>query len=242
MAEETIVKSENTDQAQPEVVQAEVKAKSVFETLNAINVNNHVEKKKSGEKNPDGSEKYLTYLSWVWAWGQVKQLYPDASYEVRHWGDKPYLNDDQLGIMVETSVTISGETITMWLPVMNSSNKGMKATPYSYKTKYGEKEVEAATMFDINKAIMRCLAKNLAMFGLGLYIYAGEDLPEEEAAQAKNELQAKIDEACAKMRAVTSRKELEEVWREYSKTVPVEQGSAFMNALQEMAQQFPKPQ
>lgn len=222
---------------------AETKVKkSVFEILNAINVNQNVEKKKTNEKNPDGSDKYLTYLSWVWAWGQVKQHFPDASYEVRHWGDKPYLNDDQLGIMVETSVTINGETITMWLPVMNSTNKAMKATPYSYKTKYGDKFVEAATMFDINKAIMRCLAKNIAMFGLGLYIYAGEDLPEEEAKQAKNALQEKIDEACAKMRSVTSREELEKVWREYSKTVPVEQGSAFMTALQEMAQQYPKPQ
>lgn len=222
---------------------AETKVKkSVFETLNSINVNEHVEKKKSGEKNPDGSDKYLTYLSWVWAWGQVKQLYPDASYEVRHWGDKPYLNDDQLGIMVETSVTISGETITMWLPVMNSTNKAMKATPYSYKTKYGDKFVDAATMFDINKAIMRCLAKNLAMFGLGLYIYAGEDLPEEEAAQAKNELQAKIDQAVAEIKAVKSRKELEACWRTWSKVVPTEQGSAFMNALIEMGKVYPRPQ
>lgn len=222
---------------------AETKVKkSVFETLNAINVNEHVEKKKSGEKNPDGSDKYLTYLSWVWAWGQVKQHFPDASYEVRHWGDKPYLNDDQLGIMVETSVTISGETITMWLPVMNSTNKAMKAVPYSYKTKYGDKFVDAATMFDVNKAIMRCLAKNIAMFGLGLYIYAGEDLPEEEAEQAKNELQAKIDQAVAEIKAVKSRDELEKCWRDWSKVVPTEQGSAFMNALQEMAQQYPKPQ
>lgn len=224
------------------MAETKTKGKSVFETLNAINVNEHIEKKKTGEKNPDGTEKTISYLSWVWAWGQVKQLYPDASYEVRHWGEKPYLNDDQLGIMVETSVTINGETITMWLPVMDSKNKAMKATPYSYKTKYGEKAVDAATMFDVNKAIMRCLAKNIAMFGLGLYIYAGEDLPEEEAAQAKSNLQAKIDEACAAMRAVTSRKELEEVWREYSKCVPIEQGSAFMNALQEMAQTYPKPQ
>lgn len=222
---------------------AETKVKkSIFEILNAINVNEHVEKKKTGEKNPDGSEKYLTYLSWVWAWGQVKQHFPDASYEVRHWGDKPYLNDDQLGIMVETSVTISGETITMWLPVMNSSNKSMKSAPYSYKTRYGEKEVEAATMFDVNKAIMRCLAKNIAMFGLGLYIYAGEDLPEEEATQAKNELQAKIDKAVAEIKAVKSREELEACWRTWSKVVPTEQGSAFMNALIEMGKVYPKPQ
>lgn len=209
--------------------------KGVFATLNAINVNDHTEVKDNGTDK-------LTYLSWVWAWQQVKTKYPDVSYEVKHWDGKPFLYEEALGYMVETSVTIQGETMTMWLPVMDSKNKAMKAQPYSYKTKYGEKWVNAATMFDINTTIMRCLVKNLAMFGLGLYIYAGEDLPQEEKEQQANAMQAKIDEACSKMRAVTSREELENVWREYSKTVPVEQGSAFMTALQEMAQQFPKPQ
>lgn len=209
--------------------------KGVFATLNAINVNDHTEVKDNGTDK-------LTYLSWVWAWQQVKTKYPDVSYEVKHWDGKPFLYEEALGYMVETSVTIQGETMTMWLPVMDSKNKAMKAQPYSYKTKYGEKWVNAATMFDINATIMRCLVKNLAMFGLGLYIYAGEDLPQEEKERQANAMQAKIDEACSKMRAVTSREELENVWREYSKTVPVEQGSAFMTALQEMAQQFPKPQ
>jgi len=224
------------------MAETKTKGKSVFDTLNAINVNEHIEKKKTGETNPDGSEKTLSYLSWVWAWGQVKEHYPDASYEVRHWGDKPYLNDDQLGIMVETSVTINDETISMWLPVMDGKNKAMKSQPYSYKTKFGEKRVEAATMFDINKAIMRCLAKNIAMFGLGLYIYAGEDLPQEEAAQAKSEMQAKIEEACAAMRAVKSREEFEDAWRKWCKQVPSDAGSEFMKAVQEMAAIYPKPQ
>ena len=65
----------------------------------------------------------------------------------------------------------------MWLPVMNGANKSMKLEAYQYKTYSGIKTCEPATMFDINKTIMRCLTKNLAMFGLGLYIYAGEDLP-----------------------------------------------------------------
>ena len=83
-----------------------------------------------------------------------------------------------------TKVTIEGITHEMWLPVMDEKNKAMKDKSYTYKTKYGEKEVAPATMFDINKTIMRCLTKNLAMFGLGIYIYAGEDLPED----VKNEL------------------------------------------------------
>ena len=224
------------------MAETKTKGKSTYDVLNAINVNNHVEKKKTGEKNPDGTDKTLSYLSWVWAWGQVKQKYPDASYEVKHWDGKPYLGDENLGYMVETSVTIDGETLSMWLPVMDSKNKAMKSAPYTYKTRYGDKEVAQATMFDINTAIMRCVVKNIAMFGLGLYIYAGEDLPEEEAKAAKNELEQKIAQAVAAIKAVKSRDELEKCWRDWSKVVPTEQGSAFMNALQEMAQQFPKPQ
>jgi hypothetical protein len=62
---------------------------------------------------------------------------------------------------------------------MDNANKSMKLNAYTYQTRNGEKSVEAISMFDINKAVMRCLVKNLAMFGLGLYIYAGEDLPED---------------------------------------------------------------
>ena len=69
------------------------------------------------------------------------------------------------------------ESHNMQLPVMDSKNKAMKAKAYTYKTKYGEKRVEPATMFDLNKTIMRCLVKNMAMFGLGLSLYQGEDLP-----------------------------------------------------------------
>jgi len=83
--------------------------------------------------------------------------------------------------MVFTSVTIEDVTHTMWLPVMDSSNKAMKSEGYTYDTRFKKDiSVEPATMFDVNKAIMRCLVKNLAMFGLGLYIYSGEDLPEVE--------------------------------------------------------------
>jgi hypothetical protein len=139
------------------------KKQSVFERLSAINVNEHVEKKSN-----------LSYLSWAWAWSEVKRACPDARYDIK---ETEY--DESLGFMCHTTVTIEGETLEMWLPVMDGANKSMLKTPYSYKTKYGEKTVEGATTFDINKTIMRCLVKNLAMFGLGLYIFAGEDLPED---------------------------------------------------------------
>jgi hypothetical protein len=146
---------------------------SVFETLNNINVNDHTEKKNG-----------LTYLSWCYAWAEFKKHFPEATYEVVKFDGKPYVYDENLGYMCYTTVTVGDLTHEMWLPVMDGANKAMKAVPYTYKVKsYGkevEKTVQAATMFDINKTIMRCLTKNLAMFGLGLYIYAGEDLPEAE--------------------------------------------------------------
>lgn len=148
---------------------------NIFEKLNQINVNEKTEKR----KGDNGKE--LTYLSWAWAWSEVKKVYPEANYEIKKFENNlPYVYDDKTGYMVFTSITIENLTYEMWLPVMNSNNRAMKALPYDYTTKYGTKTVESATMFDINKTIMRCLAKNLAMFGLGLYIYAGEDLPENE--------------------------------------------------------------
>lgn len=147
--------------------------KSAFEILNAINVNNHTETKNAGGTN-------LTYLSWAWAWAEVKKAYPDATYEIEKFNGIPYAYDPLTGFMVYTKVTIEGITHEMWLPVMDNQNKAMKAEPYQVQTKYKTITVPAATMFDVNKTIMRCLVKNLAMFGLGLYIYAGEDLPDAQ--------------------------------------------------------------
>ena len=152
---------------------------TVFDDLYAINVNDKTEKKKTGSTE-------LTYLSWTFAWAEVKRRFPEAHYEIVMHDGLPYVYDENTGYMVFTNVTIEGITHTMWLPVMDEKNKAMKDKSYTYKTKYGEKEVAPATMFDINKTIMRCLTKNLAMFGLGIYIYAGEDLPED----VKNELDA----------------------------------------------------
>ena len=153
----------------------EAEQKALFEKLVQLDVSNRTE-----EKNG------LTYLSWAWAWQEFKLKCPDATYSIKTFHDetgieKPYLRD-RYGIMVFTSITAKGITYEMWLPVMDGANKAMKDEPYTYKVKTNkgetlEKTVAAATMFDINKTIMRCLVKNIAMFGLGLYIYAGEDLP-----------------------------------------------------------------
>lgn len=165
--------------------------KNLVEKLLAKNVNDHTEKK-------DG----LTYLSWAWAWTEFLKACPTATYEVKKFTNEktgevlPFLYKENLGYMVFTSVSALGVTKEMWLPVMDNTNRAMLDHEYKYKVKkyeinpktgrkewlgnYDFKIVEPANMFDINKAIMRCLTKNLAMFGLGSYIYAGEDLPFEE--------------------------------------------------------------
>ena len=171
---------------------------SKFEELYGLNVNEKTEQKNG-----------LTYLSWAWAWAEFKKAYPDATYEVIKFNGLPYAYDEKTGYMVYTTVTADGITHEMWLPVMDGANNAMKSEAYTYtvknynfkyakpandgkyydkfgneQTEFITKTVDPATMFDVNKAIMRCLTKNLAMFGLGLYIYAGEDLPEGEHVES----------------------------------------------------------
>ena len=154
----------------------------------------------------------LSYLSWSFAWAEVLKNCPNATYKIHKFDNLPYVFDSKTGYMCFTSVTIEGVTHEMWLPVMDGANKAMTDVSYVYKTKYSEKTVPAATMFDINKTIMRCLVKNLAMFGLGLYIYAGEDLPEADVEE--NEKIAANLKAC---------KSLEDLGAEFKKLTPIQQ-------------------
>lgn len=163
---------ENKNAVLTELQQAQ---KAAFIEMAGRNVNDKTEMKNG-----------LTYLSWAWAWAEFKKIYPDASYNVKKdpATNLPYFADDRLGIMCYTEVTAGGLTYEMWLPVMDGANKAMRFEAYSYSVwndkqkRFVDKTCNAASMFDVNKTIMRCLVKNLAMFGLGLYIYAGEDLPE----------------------------------------------------------------
>lgn len=145
-----------------------------FQQLYQLNLNDKVENKNG-----------LSYLSWANAWAAFKTVYPNATYRIikNPQTNLPYFADET-GIMVYTEITADHQTYEMWLPVMDASNKAMKLEAYTYQVwdktnrKYVDRKVEAATMFDINKTVMRCLVKNLAMLGLGLYIFAGEDMPE----------------------------------------------------------------
>ena len=126
---------------------------SIFETLNAVNVNGHTEKKNG-----------LTYLSWAWAWAEIKKAYPDAQYTIYETPTGCIYWTDGRTCWVKTGVTINGLEHIEYLPVMDFRNASIPA--------------EKVTSTDVNKAIQRSLTKACARHGLGLYIYAGEDLPE----------------------------------------------------------------
>lgn len=155
-----------------------------FKKLYELDVNHKTESKQG-----------LKYLSWAFAWAEFKKVYPDATFTVDRYDGKPYLHDANLGYIVSTEVTVEGLSLPMQLPVMDNKNKAMKCVPYQYKTRSGMKDVEAATMFHVNTAIMRCLVKNLAMHGLGLYIYAGEDIPSVDNSEIIEATIALIDKA-----------------------------------------------
>lgn len=135
--------------------------KSVFETLNTINVSGKTEKKNG-----------LTYLSWAYAWAEVKKLYPTAQYHVyerdtQQYGPVNYFTDGKT-CWVKVGVTIEGMEHVEMLPVMNFKNQSIP--------------LDKVTSCDVNKAIQRAITKAIGRQGLGLYIYAGEDLPDVEKA------------------------------------------------------------
>ena len=149
---------------------------SVFETLNAVNVNGHSEKKNG-----------LTYLSWAWAWSEVKKAYPDAQYTIYETPEGCFYWTDGRTCWVKTGVTINGLEHIEYLPVMDYKNAAI--------------QLEKVTSTDVNKAIQRSLTKACARHGLGLYIYAGEDLPESEQGQEKPPVKRDTNAAAARLAA-----------------------------------------
>lgn len=133
-----------------------------FTRLNSINVNEKTEKKGN-----------LTYLSWAWAWQEVKKLHPDSYYTIYENAQGWNYHTDGRTCWVKTGVTVNGLEHIEYLPVMDLKNKSIP--------------LDNVTSFDVNKAIQRSLTKALARHGLGLYIYAGEDLPEGDTRQPHEE-------------------------------------------------------
>ena len=131
-----------------------------------LNVNEHTEKKNG-----------LTYLSWAWAWAEALKADPTATFDVQLFDGKPYMDVNGTG-MVWVTVTMFGQPRFCMLPVMNHRNQ----------------PIQSPDAFQVNTAIMRCMTKALALHGLGLYIYAGEDLPEsDDAPTTMGELTKKED-------------------------------------------------
>lgn len=130
-----------------------------FAALNSVNVNDKTERKNG-----------LTYLSWAWAWGEIKKLHPDSTYTIYENGEGWNYHTDGKTAWVKTGVTVNGIEHIEYLPVMDYRNQSLP--------------LDKVTSFDVNKTIQRSLTKAAARHGLGLYIYAGEDLPETTEAKA----------------------------------------------------------
>jgi hypothetical protein len=168
---------------------------NIFKTLSSINVNSRVEKKNG-----------LTYLSWAWAWAEVKKAYPDASYTIYENADGWNYFTDGRTCWVKTGVTIKGLEHIEYLPVMDFKNKSIP--------------LDSVTSFDVNKAIQRSLTKACARHGLGLYIYAGEDLPEEDTTDKKGKKKTENDPdlvlALQLVKEANNVTDLKQVWREHT--------------------------
>ena len=149
----------------------ETKKTSVFDVLSHIDCKEHLETKKQGNG--------LTYLSWAWAWHICKEHYPNAFYTVYENAEgRPYFDDGRTA-WVKTGVTIEGLEHIEYLPILDQAA-------------HASLPLSRITSWDMNKSIQRSLTKALARHGLGLYVYAGEDLPwtgaeENAAARAANE-------------------------------------------------------
>lgn len=157
--------------------------KSLFDILNAVDVSTKI-KTKNG----------LSYLSWASAWAEVKKKYPDATYKIYpqvmdEGGNTRYWHDDGRTGWVEVGVTVNGQEIVETLAIMDFKNKSIPA--------------DQITSVDANKSLKRCLVKACALHGLGLYIYEGEDLPEETSKTI--ELKEKIKELAAKKVALSDK-------------------------------------
>lgn len=154
--------------------------KSVYKTLAEINCNEHIEKK--GQ---------LSYLSWAWAWGYIKNAYPDATYTIYEDANGiPYFTDGKT-CWVKTGVTINGIEHIEYLPIMDFKNRSLP--------------LEQVTSMDMNKTIQRSLTKACARHGLGLYIYAGEDLPMDMEEEQTPQPQAQPSRAVQMRRQASGR-------------------------------------
>lgn len=174
-----------------------------FSELNKIDVSEYIEKKNG-----------LSYVSWANAWAELKKRHPDAIYTVyENQNEINYFTDGKTA-WVKTGVTVEGIEHIEYLPIMDFKNKSIP--------------VDAITSFDVNKAIQRSLTKAVARHGLGLYVYAGEDLPEGETTpvQTKTTKKKEVKTATVKEMSLkekivecTTEKELEDIYKKFKENI-----------------------
>ena len=154
----------------------------MIKDLLKLNVNEHTEKKNG-----------LTYLSWAWAWAEALKADPKATFQVHLFGEKPYMEINGTA-MVWVTVTLFEIPRMCMLPVMDHTNKPITIEGVSTINKYGKEVITKLDSFNVNTAIMRCMTKALSLHGLGLYIYSGEDIPEESGSKIKATDGALVDD------------------------------------------------
>ena len=160
-----------------------VERKELIAKLLATNVNGHLEKKNG-----------LSYLSWAWAWAEALKADADATYRVEMFDGKCFMDINGTA-MVFVTVTLFGKPMTCQLPVMDYRNKA----------------IPNPDAFAVNTAIMRCMTKALALHGLGLYIYSGDDLPEGESDEGTPD-EGKMLDYIAAIEATITLDELKDIY------------------------------
>lgn len=191
----------------------EQQEKSAFAVLSAIDCNGHTEKKNG-----------LTYLSWAWAWQMVKENYPTAFYTIYENKDGLLYHTDGRTCWVKTGVTINGIEHIEYLPVMDYKNSSIP--------------VDKITSFDVNKAVQRSLTKACARHGLGLYIYAGEDLPADaKKADTHSYDDDELLRAKQEAKGAKSLQSLIDVWNDHA---DLQLNEDFIKFMQEQKTKFKK--
>lgn len=170
-----------------------------FAELNAVDVSGKVEKKNG-----------LSYLSWTYAWAELKKKHPDATYTIYHNKDGWNYHTDGRTCWVQTGVTVNGIEHVEELPIMDLRNRSIPT--------------DAVTSCDVNKTIQRSLTKAIARHGLGLYVYAGEDLPEDQKQATDARMGDKQDEKKPKtIKCERCGKKIEAVKTKDGRTMSAEQ-------------------
>ena len=163
------------------------KAREDFKRLYSLNLNSQTETKSTGGQS-------LTYLNWASAWKQMKLAYGNPSFRVIRSENGKLYHASEMGVFVIVEVSAGGMTYQQHLPVLDAKNMPMKLEPYEYSVynrqekRYEKKTVNSCTVFDINSAIQRALVKCISLYGIGLYIYEGNDLPNQLPSDSETEM------------------------------------------------------